>query len=86
MVTDELRVLHKGTCSLVKKMADVFDDEAEQTVSIKEYLEGVEEQELVRIFITHNLVLYFLPFPPAFFRWTIYTIFVAIGTEEKMIV
>lgn len=46
MVTDELQVLHKGTCSLVKKMADVFDDEAEQTVSIKEYLEGVEEQEL----------------------------------------
>ncbi|KAB1215494.1 putative E3 ubiquitin-protein ligase UBR7 [Morella rubra] len=28
-------------------MADVFDDEAEQTVSIKEYLEGVEEQELI---------------------------------------
>lgn len=30
----------------VKKMADVFDDEAEQTVSIQEYLKGVEEQEL----------------------------------------
>lgn len=32
--------------NLVKKMADVFDDEAEQTVSIDEYLKGVEEQEL----------------------------------------
>jgi hypothetical protein len=35
-------------------MADVFDDEAEQTVSIDEYLKGVEEQELVCFFLTHN--------------------------------
>lgn len=28
-------------------MADAFDDEAEPTISIGEYLEGVEEQELV---------------------------------------
>lgn len=28
-------------------MADAFDDEAEQTVSIQEYLKDVEDQELV---------------------------------------
>lgn len=28
-------------------MAEVFDDETEQTISIQEYLKEVEEQELV---------------------------------------
>lgn len=31
-------------------MADGFEDEAEPTISIGEYLEGVEEQELVIFF------------------------------------
>lgn len=31
------------------KMADPFEDEAEQTVSIHEYLKDVEEQELVKL-------------------------------------
>lgn len=41
-------------------MTDAFDDEAEQTVSIQEYLKGVEEQELVCFFLVHNLVYCFV--------------------------
>lgn len=35
-------------------MAGELDDEAEQTVSIQEYLKGVEEQELVSFFSIHK--------------------------------
>ena len=54
--------------NLGKKMADVFDDEAEQTVSIDEYLKGVEEQELVCFFLTHNLI-----FSVRYFSGRVYT-------------
>jgi hypothetical protein len=50
-------------------MADVFDDEAEQTVSIDEYLKGVEEQELVCFFLTHNL-----NFSVRYFSGRVYTL------------
>lgn len=33
------------------KMADVFEEEAEQTVSIQEFLKDVEDQELVSLFV-----------------------------------
>jgi hypothetical protein len=41
-------------------MAGELDEEAEQTVSIQEYLKGVEEQELVCFFLVHNCIVYFL--------------------------
>ena len=41
-------------------MAGELDDEAEQTVSIQEYLKGVEEQELVSFFSIHKF--YFILF------------------------
>jgi len=31
-------------------MADVFEEETEQTVSLNEYLDEVEDQELVSVF------------------------------------
>ena len=46
--------------SVVKKMAGELDDEAEQTVSIQEYLKGVEEQELVSFFSIHKFYFIYL--------------------------
>ena len=44
----------EGYCRVRYQMAEVFDDETEQTISIQEYLKEVEEQELV----THSLPLF----------------------------
>lgn len=35
-------------------MADAFEDETEQTVSLNEYLDEVEDQELVSVFISED--------------------------------
>lgn len=40
-------------------MADAFEDEPEQTVSIRDYLKGVEEQELVCFFLIYIIWPFF---------------------------
>lgn len=39
-------------------MADAFEDEVEPTISIDEYLKGVEEQELVSFFYFVKFFVY----------------------------
>lgn len=51
-------------------MADVFEEEVEQTVSIQEYLKDVEDQELVSLCVYWNFRVScecFFSHPPLFF-------------------